>query len=188
MSAARKLWSLRDIENDHQVDELALNEVKLVLLGVAPSRMESWEALAPAEEYWQPLHELKELGVAPPPKKKNPLREQSFVGDLDEDTVDVDLSKGSEKRKFQRYEKKFKFKLLDPNISFSSVTENISLTGIHLRDPLPPELKGKFIAYLEFRDQKIKLKGKRVSSKRSHDLKILKLSSEELLVEWILRY
>lgn len=181
-----KRWDLKDKEFNHKVKGLSTDEVKLVASAIAPERRRHWMAKDSDSEIWKPIWQVREFLIPPPLPEHSP---EATKPQIDDTTLEVDVNQVQDRRSNRRFQKSFDLTVFGKSKQkFTTVTVDISLEGLCIRDPLPDWVRDPFSAVLERNDERISLLLNRVAKKDHVNLKIISVDPLELLRQWLLKW
>lgn len=193
------LWSVRDLDAKHRVDGLNLDQILILILGIAPSRIIHWQARKSSTGEWKSLWEFPELGItAPPPltggtKKKSKkgsrrISEDTITEGLGDTTLEVDVGEVEDRRNSRRFQKEFMLIVYGEKENFSTKTINISMTGLHVAEDIPNWAGNRFSAVLTKKSERVRVVISRTDPKDARSFSIEEVDPPELLREWLLKW
>lgn len=199
----RKCWSLYNKEEKLRIDDLRIDQVKTILLAIPTAKIGEWYACQEGDLHWQSLsdvpdfHEeavaikgkdpiLKLTGTdgSAPARQPSPRRPLFEDVDMAGGTLEIEAVQTKERRTARRYVRNLKFKI-GGDKKFSCATADISMSGVSLKDKLPPGLGKNFKAELSLEGSKIKVLCSKVSDTT---VKILECDGWDVLRNWIVNW
>lgn len=190
----KKPWSLYNKEDKLRIDDLSAEQVRIVLLATATSRMKDWYAHQDGDVHWQPITSVAEfyedvhrnkMDTEPTPQPKaqrRPLFEDPPADFKTDPTLQVEPANTRERRSARRYHRSLVFKVELNGQEFQSETVDVSMSGLSLRDPLPGWVPKTFQAHLILNNQSIQVLCSKVEAKK---LRISDSSSWNIIRNWI---
>lgn len=130
---------------------------------------------------------------SPPPVPGNEQKETNQralfeAGDLTSPTLAVELANTRERRSARRYKCRLEFKVIQGGKSFLSETQDVSMTGMALKDGLPTWLPKTFRAQVSLNGQALSIVAARIDKADSTRLKIIESESWDVLRRWIANF
>lgn len=198
-------WSLFNSAEKNKLDDLRTDQVEAIFAALPKSHHSQWLIWKDGFQNWKPFNEFPKLleglrnqkpgsEIQPPPVPTKDIEEieretekklQTELGNL---SLVGDKKKGVDRH--NRYSEKFKVKVLGPSGQvFKSVTENVSLNGLHLRDSLPDWVTKYFTLELSYANHSISLLCSGVKEKDDQGMHRLRIESNEnynVLRTWLL--
>ena len=210
-------WNLYNKEDKLRVDDLTAEQVKIILLAIPSSRMTHWYACRGGDVHWHCLTEIPEFyedvrafrGVhaeaqaevaaapakvptpeAPPVVEQKEQNQRALFeeGALTSPTLAVELANTRERRSARRYKCRLEFKVIQGGKSFASETQDVSMTGMALKEGLPSWLPKTFRAQVFNNGQVLSIVAARIDKADSSRLKIIESESWDTLRRWIANF
>ena len=202
-SESNKTWSLFQQPDEHRVDLLSLDEVKLILKSIPASRMNLWLARDQEASEWKSLYEFAELGLPPrsaagpsvaPQIKSTGAASTMKLNEMatedheffDDFTLEIDHAAVEDRRSSRRYNKAYSVLLEGGDQDFQTQTVDISLSGLYIEDPIPSWAGNVFELRLTREGEHLFILCSRVKIGKGNKLIIEKISAPDLLRQWLL--
>lgn len=130
------------------------------------------------------------VAAAPPPPPAPPARRPMFeeMQHLTAPTLAVDKVTVQERRSARRYKCRLEFKIIHGGKTFSSTTEDVSMTGLAITEALPTWVPKTFRAQVGSNGQVLSIVAARVESAEAVRMKLMDAESWELLRRWIVNW
>lgn len=181
------LWSLFNKEERLRVDDLTVDQVKVILLSISARRLHEWYACQEGQNHWLPITSIKEFKDKEEVTATETIPIKAAVGadGLTDPTLLVDFSATKERRSARRYTRKLGFRVqMGPN-TYLSQTVDVSMNGLSLETELPPWVPRSFQAQLSLNQEAISINCEKVGPKK---LKITGSESWDLIRRWIVNF
>jgi hypothetical protein len=195
----QKCWSLYNKEEKLRIDDLRADQVKTILLAIPTSRMGDWYACSEGDLHWQSLSDIPEFyedakairGESLPPAKKTPARDGKVAGrrplfedvrDEQDTTLQVESVQTKERRTARRYVRNLKFQLIHGGKKFECATQDVSMSGISLKNKLPAGVPKTFRAKLSLQGSNVLILAHKVTDTT---IKIAEADAWDVLRSWI---
>ena len=197
-----KPWSLYNKEEKLRIDDLKIEQVKIILLSIPTARMGDWYGCMEGDLHWQPLvaisefyEDVRELKgnfqakpeLAPlPQSSRRPLFEDGpHEEPSGEPSLMVDFVQTKERRTARRYSRQLIFKVIQGEKSFQSATVDVSMAGLSLAEELPDWVGKNFRAELTLNKTNVLIQCARVDNKK---LKLTDADSWDVIRKWLVNW
>ena len=209
------LWSLYNSVDKIQIDDLKSEQVRIVLLSIPTVRMKDWMICKKGELHWQSLLQapeffddvrdlkgdtenisLNDLSTQSRPdkfKSQAPPTRRPLFDDINleaEQTLSL-MDQGSnievkERRSARRHNKVLGVEISGQAEVFETQTQDVSMSGMNFKDPLPDWVKKKFSISLSFKGRSMKVLCERIDGDSSQTkARILEVEHWEVLKDWV---
>ena len=177
-----KMWSLYNKAEKLRVDDLTLEQVKIVLLGISSRQMSDWYTCQEGQLNWEQLSAMEEITAKSAPPRKVI---EEFESQKTDATVHIDLSDIQERRTARRYARRLHFECVIDHQKFTCETVDVSMNGLSLSRSLPQWVPKHFKAELALNNHTAKINCERVSAKK---LKLTGTDNWDLIRQWIVNF
>jgi hypothetical protein len=193
MADGNYYWSLFNQRTGHRIDGLRTVQAKSVICSFEQPQRQDWLAWREGLSDWQHISEFPELlgeqsgsqylmpPVPPPIPEK--FRANTGPGRADGQEFKVD------RRMSARFKKRFLVFIEMGERSFQTFTEDVSMDGMRLRDPLPPGITGQFKVLIRRKQQGLDLLCRAIIEDDGgpiRRLRILTRANDDILRTWLL--
>jgi len=201
----QKCWSLYNKAEKLRIDDLRVDQVKTILLAIPTRQIGNWYACQEGDLHWQSLSDVPDFyeearefkgeglpatpsapeAVRPMPKRR-PLFEEASPEYLEaETTLQLESVPTKERRTARRFVRNLKFEVIHGGKKFSCPTQDVSMSGISLKEKLPNGLPKNFRAELSLNGTNVRFLANRVTD---NTLKILEADGWDVLRNWIVNW
>jgi hypothetical protein len=191
MEFEEKLWSLFNELADRQIDGLKIEDAEFVVALIPTSERYSWLVWNDGLGDWINLIECQELSKIPTMQSQIESKEIAAIKESISTKIEP-LIERIDQRLSRRFAKVLPVEVIGQSGSFFTQTEDISVGGIKVRDPIPDYIGKNFVIILSNRSgEQIKLfcvaiRTPNAKPDGAHRMRILGGEKVGLLRSWLL--